>query len=294
VVIPILQSYLDESSDGKKEDIFCVGGFLANEQHWKAMQDAWLERLRVPDEIPYFRATACKGVHEPFFRLRQKYGSDAQNVADKLRADLESILLSHHWIGFGVGVVIADYREVWHAFPPARRLYRKDPVEAAFSQMFYEIARATKSAAPEHQVAFIIDDSTYSGKIADAFKALKIVNPSLAGTIATLAPLDDKVTPPLQMADLIVSIVKDVFLEWISKGKPKFAPLELKWHNHFQVIGRWDKEHMLTAIADTFGDSRFNAGQLPTRPSPEPTGADLKRKEKQRRKALIRSAGRTK
>lgn len=208
-----------------------------------------------------------------------------------MRADLELILLSSHWIGFGLGVLIRDYQEVWNAFPVARTLYREDPVEAAFSQMFFEIARATQKAAPDHQVAFIIDDSTYSGKIADAFKAVKIIHPSLASSMATLDPLDDKITPPLQMADLIASIVKDVFLEWLAQGKAEYAPLELKWHNHFEVIGKWDKEHMLTNIAETLIDPRYEARQFPQRPPPGPTKRDLKRKEKQRRKALIKSAG---
>jgi len=70
-MIPLLKAYLDESSDEKREDVFCVGAFLANEHYLKAMQDAWAERLKTPDEIPYFRATACKGVHEPFFKLRK-------------------------------------------------------------------------------------------------------------------------------------------------------------------------------------------------------------------------------
>jgi len=285
---PILQSYLDESSDGNKEDVFCVGGFLAHKQHWAEMQTAWLERLKIPDEIPYFRATSCKGTHEPFFKLRGRYGQYAQSAANKIRADLEAILLRYPWIGFGIGILMPDYRDVWNSIPSARRLYQEDAVEEAFSAVFYEVARATQKNAPTHQVAYIIDDSTYSGKIAEAFKAVKINHPVLANSMATLAPKDDKITPPLQMADLIASIVKDVFLEWLKNGKPQHVPLEEKWHNHFEVIGKWDKDYMLHNIEATLKDKRYEAGQLAARPVPEPTRRDMKREQKKMRRALVK------
>ena len=289
VSIPPLESYLDESSDQKKENIFCVGAILANNHHLKIMQDAWVECLKIPANIAYFRAAACKGIREPFFKLRDQYGRQARSVADKIRADLESILLSNHWIGFGIGIVISDYEDVWNSIPIARQIYQRDPVEAAFSQMFFEITRAVQENAPDHQVGFVVDDSTYSGQIAAVFKALKINHPSFSPSIATLTPMDDKITPPLQMADLIASIVKDVFIDWLSSGKPEHAPLELKWHNHFEIIGKWDKEHMLNSIAATLSDPRYSARELAERPVPAPTKAELRRREKQRRKALTKA-----
>lgn len=289
MIVPPLESYLDESSDEKRENIFCVGAILANKEHRTVMQDAWIERLKIPDDISYFRATACRGIRGPFFTLRDKYGPRARSVADKIRADLEDILLSNHWIGFGIGVVISEYEELWSSNPIARQIYQRDPVEAAFSQMFFEVTRAVQENAPDHQVSFIVDDSTYSGQIEEVFKALKINHPPFASSIATLTPLDDKINPPLQMADLIASIVKDVFIDWLDRGKPKYAPLELKWHNHFDIIGKWDRDHMLNSIAATLNDPRYSARELAERPVPQPTRAELRRREKQRRKALTKA-----
>jgi Protein of unknown function (DUF3800) len=283
-----LPSYLDESSDERRKDVLCVGAILVNEQHLKVMEGRWLDRLKNPDDIEYFRLSACKGVHEPFFKLREKYGDDAQAVADSIRRDLEAILLSSPWVGFGAGILIEDYAKVRNEVPAARYLYSEDPTEAAFSQMFGEVGWAAKRCAPECEVAFIIDESTYSGKIAEAFKATKMTNPEIADYAVTCAPKDDKKTPPLQMADLIAGIIKDVMLEWLSMGKPLYVPLEDKWHNHFEVIGKWDEGHMRTAIKKTLSDPRFIAGELPARPL-ELTARDLKRVEKKRRKALIQA-----
>jgi hypothetical protein len=285
-----LQSHIDESSDRKQENVFCVGGLLAHPQHLAAMQNAWLERLTSPDKIDYFRATECKRVDGVFFALRTKYGSRAQSVADKIRTDLEDILLSHPWIGFGIGVLIPEYREIWNSIPIARQFYRKDPTETAYAGLFLEIARAVQKNAPEYQVAYIIDDSTYSGMIAEAFKGLKINHPEVASAMATVAPQDDKLTPPLQMADLVASIVKDIFVEWLDIGKPEHVPLETKWLNHIELIGKWDKEHMLTSLADTLNDPRYGAGLLAQKPLPQPTKRELKHIEKVRRKALVKSA----
>jgi hypothetical protein len=199
LLVPLLQSYLDESSDEKKEHVFCVGAFLANEVHWKEMQGAWLNRLRVPDEIAYFRSTSCKSVNGPFFKLRAKYGSNAHSIANKIRADLEALLLSYSWLGFGIAIVISDYQEVLKTVPIAKRFYKQDPVEMAFGSMFYAIGRAVRAKARKYQVSYIIDDSTYSAKITDVFKAVKINHPVIAKSMATVVPLDDKTTVPLQI-----------------------------------------------------------------------------------------------
>jgi hypothetical protein len=286
----LLQAHIDESSDREQENVLCVGGILAHPQNLAAMQNAWAERLRVPDDIAYFRATDCRRVDGAFFKLRNKYGSGAHAAADKIRDDLEGILLSYSWIGFGIGVLIPDYREIWNSIPTGRRFYQEDPAEAAYAGMFFEIARAARKNAPDHQVAYIIDDSTYSGIISAAYDGLKINHPEVARAMATLAPKDDKLTPPLQMADLLASLVKDNFLQWLASGKPEHVPLEEKRHDHFELIGRWDKEHMLINMADTLNDPRYSAGILARKPLPQPTKQELKRREKFRRKALVKAA----
>jgi hypothetical protein len=228
--------------------------------------------------------------HYPFFALRQKYGSEAQNVVDKLRSDLEDILLSHLWYGFGIGILVHDYNEIRNTIQTARRIFRADPAETAYMQIFYQMTHAVQKTNPGYQVEFTIDDSTYSPQIIEAYKALKIIHPELVPNMGTILPRDDKVIPPLQMADLMANIVKDVFVEWLDEGKPEFANLEKKWHSHFAVVGKMDREHLLDTVAETLNDPRYAAGLFPERTS-KPNGTTLRRKEKQRRKALIKAAG---
>jgi hypothetical protein len=94
---PVLQSYLDESADEQRKNVFCVGGCLASDLNWTAIEKAWTGRLAA-DSIAYFRATDYKAVKGPFSKLRSKCGSlaVAMRVAEGIRADLERILLSFH------------------------------------------------------------------------------------------------------------------------------------------------------------------------------------------------------
>ena len=44
-LLPIVDCYLDESSDEKREQVFCVGGIIASAYHWTAIQNEWRKRL---------------------------------------------------------------------------------------------------------------------------------------------------------------------------------------------------------------------------------------------------------
>lgn len=287
LVIPMLPSYLDESSDEKRKDVFCVGVLLTDEKHLQEIQDAWVRRLKTPDDIEYFRTSCVKGVHKPFFKLRRKYGPTAQSVTNKIRADLEAILISSTWIGFGIGILVSEYQEAWNSTPIVRRFFEKDPVEAAYSSIMLEVARAVRKNAHGHRVAYFIDESTYSDKIIAAFKATKINHPVIAKSMATIAPLDDKITPPLQMADLVASVIKDVFLHWLKMGRPKDVPLDTRWRNNIHLIGTWDKECLIRNVNKTLNNKRYKAGLLAKRELAKPTGRDLKIAEKKRRRELI-------
>jgi len=197
-------------------------------------------------------------------------------------------LISHLWVGFGLCVLIPDYTEVWETNSDAKKLYEKDPTQAAYHQMFFEITKSAQSYSKDCKVSFIVDDSTYSGKLGEAFKATNIIHPDLANAMMTFAPLNDKATPALQMADLIASVYRKFFLERITKGK---ATVDLKWGNHLDLFGLWDKEHMLKTIAKNVKDPRYHLGLLPRRSIPGPAVTEIKRQEKQRRKNLTKTLG---
>jgi hypothetical protein len=270
VPIPTLKSYLDESSDEKQEHVFCVAACCATDKNWDGIQRRWLDRLQV-DNVKYFRASSCKAVSGPFFHLRRVHGSlaAARRVAERIRADLENILLTSAWAGFMLGVVIPDYKGVLAAYPVARAFFAGDPTEHAYSQVMYEVTRTIRRKAKNHAAAFVIDQSLYSDKVIAAYNAMRQNHPTVAKTAKTILPLDDKETASLQVADLLASVAKDTFIEWLKDPTQRYAPLPEKWRNHFERIGRWDKPHFLRSLTKTLESPRLKQDKLARRARPE-------------------------
>jgi len=255
-----------------------VAAVLAAEANWGMIDMAWSKRL-AEDAVPYFRATACRAVNGPFRSLRQKYGGleKAREAAARIRSDLEAILLSHHWIGFGIGVVVADYDEVLKQIPETGFFFAKDHTVAAYSQIFYEVARSVRKNAPEHAISFTIDDSSSRAKIEDAVRAMKIIHPVVGSSVTIVTAGDDKAVVPLQIADLLANIVKDTFLKWLADGRPRHVPLNPKWVDHFEAVGSWDAAHMLRSFGKTLRSPRFAKDRLPSPKLPQIPKSVIKR-----------------
>jgi hypothetical protein len=281
IKVPVFDSYLDESSDKHQEFVVCVASFLARERHWRHIQELWMDRL-AKDSVKYFSAKECQAVQGPFRHLRHIHGSlqAAKAVGAKIRSDLETISLSKpQWTGFCVGIIVPDYREVLLDYPIATRFFAGDPLEHAYAQVMYESMHTVRRKAKGNEVAFVIDNSNYSNHVLNAFNSMRENHPVIAKAAKTVLPLDDKETAPLQIADLLASIVKDGFLAWMKdRGKGRY-PLPEQWDTRFERVGTWDKEHMLRSLTRTLNSARFANDTLARRPQKEKkmTRGDIKR-----------------
>jgi len=280
----MVSAYLDESSDKRKQIVLSVGGIVAPDPFLQQIEGLWMDRLN-RDNVLYFRYSDCKGLHGSFFHFRKKFGDGAQQRANDVLADLESILLSVPWVGFGLGVIIKEYKGVLTEFPELSTIYMDDPIEAAYGQMMYEIARAVRKNAPGHEVSYIADKSSDYLKVAGAFLATKVNHPVIARTMTTVAPLDDKQTPPLQMADLIVGKIRESFAAWLLNPKRTLnEEWSDEWNSHIANVGIWNRAHMLRSARVTI--ARARSGRAAIRPLPKPSPTETKRREKARRKYL--------
>jgi hypothetical protein len=278
----MFDSYLDESSDKHQESVVCVASFLARERYWQHIQQLWIDRL-AKDGVKYFSAKECRAVQGPFRHLRRIHGSleAAKAVAAKIRSDLETILLSEpQWTGFCVGIIVQDYKEVLRDYPIAARFFARNPLEHAYAQVMYESTHTVRRKAKGNKVAFFIDDSTYSDQVINAFKSMRTNHPMIAKSAKDdVLPLDDKDTPPLQVADLLASIAREGFLAWMKDRSKGNYPLPEQWDARFERIGMWDKKHMLRSLARTHSSARFANDTLARRPPTEKkmTRGDIKR-----------------
>jgi hypothetical protein len=288
MISPLLTSYLDESADKERKEVLCVGGILINENILRHIQPAWDACLNTA-EIAYFSYSDCKGLNEEFFPYRDKYKDGAHDKAATALENFENILISAPWVGFGLAVISSDYAGVLRDRPAASVFFRESPTESAYGQIMCEIAREVRKNAKGHQVAYFIDDSSDYPKIADVFRSIKINQPVLGTTMVSVGPLDDKQTPALQMADLVVGMTRAAFMNWIARGRPNTPILEHKWWDHIEATWIWDRAHMLRNLRTTLNSSRLRKGTIAVRPLPEPSSAALRRQEKARRKKLVKA-----
>lgn len=286
--LPVVDSYSDESADEKCEQAFCIGAIIAGGHHWTPIQEEWKRRL---NGLDYFSTKDHRALGGPFQKLIRECGSlnAARKRADEIRADLEDVLLSVDWWGgFGVVVPIEDYRAIFHTSPFARHIY-KDlaiPTVPAYSQMMFQIAHTVRRETPgqEVAVAFYIDKSSEAEKIQNAHRAIKINHPTIGRSlVAPPVPLNDKLTPALQAADLLAGMVKDAALKWIADGRPRGGvAIDLKWRRHFaEPIGVFDSQQMLRSIEKTLGSKRFIAGKLPEQPQ------QISKRERKRQQRVL-------
>ncbi|OLB21856.1 MAG: hypothetical protein AUH15_08120 [Acidobacteriales bacterium 13_2_20CM_55_8] len=286
VPIPQVESFADESSDRHRKDVLCVAAFMAKEAHWRMMQAAWMERLKA-DNIKYFRMADSKSLHGRggFYRLREDYKprAAAHAVADKLRGDLVALLIkfANYWRGFCICLDVPDYKNVLREYPQAREFFADNPTMTAYGQAMYEVAftasRKTKGAT---KVAFVIDKASDSPQVMQQFERVAINQPLFKATAKTIIPLDDKDTPPLQMADLIAGTVKDHYLEWQRGGKVgKFFLNNDLDHCFERGIGIWDTKHMLRLLEKTLRSTRYAKGTLARITKPEQAMSKRERKK---------------
>lgn len=257
---------LDESADQKRERVFVAVAVGQRVPSWGDVEKQWMDRIG-RDNIKYFSSTECRALEGEFrkFKTNAYPPPTGREAATKIRSDLETIFLSSHLIGFATAIHMPEYLEVIKQYRAARIFFETDPHVYAYYSLMHQVTRVVRRKAKDCAVAFIYDESTYSEKVRDAFRALKQTHPVVSQSMATFAPLDDKVTPALQVADLVAHKIKDAVEQWFSRGGSHYIQLSKEWRQHIDFVGKVDRDYMLNCIYRTVASKRFTRGLLPVR-----------------------------
>lgn len=272
-VIPQFDCSVDESGDKHQQRSMCVAAFLASLSRWTQLEKRWLTTL-AKEGVKYFETTECKYVQGGFGHLKRKYGTleQAKLAARKLNAELTELLVGarESWVAFCICVDIPEYKEVLSEYPIARSFFSPRPIVSAYAQLMYEVAHVTRRETKgQSKVAFVIDLSSQAPLIMDEFRCLQENHPRFASTAKSVVPLDDKDTPPLQMADLLASLAREQFLVWQQGTKKRRFRLTGPLVGRFERIGVWDKNHMIRILQRTLTSPRYISGRLVPRIKPE-------------------------
>ena len=208
---------MDDSTDKKRERIFVVAGFLAfsddifeAERHWKARVNS--------GGLDYFRTNECHTLTGEFEKLVLKHGCDgARRIADELLADLWLIVKSADLFGFCFLGPIQDYNTV-QAEPYSEYVFERDPYVQAHHHLIYHVAAwvADRIKPKQEPIAFSFDEHNKAKLLMDRWNKQKEHYPKIAPYMGTMAPLDDRQSPAIQMGDLLANTTKRAFEDRIT------------------------------------------------------------------------------
>ena len=88
------------------------------------------------------------------------------------------------------------------------------PYRLAFQQILAECAKAMRLLGRNNLVTFAHDDGDDFPQLHAIYKNFKKKNPSLASVMADFVPLDDKLHPSLQAADVAASVTYRYAQAW--------------------------------------------------------------------------------
>jgi len=232
-VAMLYRSFIDDSADEKQEDVVTAGAVIAPHGEWEKIRREWNKRLRA-DGSAYFRSTDYYSLSKEFFRYRDldKYPKPKGSEAAKaLRDDLEAILKQSSAVGIGVAIPVKLYREFLAIVPGAIGKFGEDIFYSALQTLFIECARTVRDELPlgkngkENRIAFVCDDTSRAPIYSGAYADFKARNPQLAEMMLGLLHRDDKLTPPLQAADMMASLTKELAMPCLTDAVQMKKPL---------------------------------------------------------------------
>jgi hypothetical protein len=202
--------YIDDSAD-HKNTVFSVAGFVGESDVWFDVERHW-ERALKHAGVDYFRTTDCVNLlGGEFQRLADIHGlTTARVIADALLADLKQIIATSDIYAFSTAVLLEDYQQVLSEPDGAVVLYPDPYVFTHYQFIGVVLEEFLKSKRSEIR-AFLYDESSKTYLMQAGWEGFKKENPNWAKYAGTLAPLDDKVSIPIQIADLLAYTTTKVY-----------------------------------------------------------------------------------
>jgi hypothetical protein len=205
----MLRFAMDDSADAKREIVFAVAGILARPGDWLDFESRWDARVKAAG-VSYYRTYDCINLGGEFQKIADRYGLNyARTIADGLRADLKSMLRGFPCEVYCLGILMDDWRSVMGA---QHEGIDQDPYIPAHQALIGMVAgKIVKSLGKGSVIAFLCDEHYRAPILENSWRDFKAKNPSWAEVLDTIARLDDKKSPCIQVADLIAHATSTTF-----------------------------------------------------------------------------------
>jgi hypothetical protein len=241
---------LDDSADRKRRIVFSVAGLLGYPNEWFELERKWEQLVRGAG-LSYFRTADYMsmglGWGGEFDKLVAKHGlTTARVIADALVQDLKELIHGHKMAAFCLAILMPDFNEV---VSKLRRVpFHKDPYIYAHHQLIGLVAEEVLKMKAPPVIAVAYDGNSKSAELKRSWVPFKNANPTWGATLGTLAPLDDKLNPSIQIADLIAHTTTDTFRSRHKDPSAGIAELR-EWLPMLMRVAYVDKKYLRTVLA---------------------------------------------
>jgi hypothetical protein len=239
----VFQCFLDDSKDRDQSKVFVSAGFLGTIEYWSDLRVAWSRCLK-RHKLEYFKTSEYKMLREQFARFKTASypAPTGREKANEIRHSLLAIPRNLSGIkGIGCVIPVEDYAKVC-ARTEAKEFFETKPYRRALDGIFNEVCRAIEKLPGKHAVTFVHDDGEDFDELYHWYHAYKSVNPRHGKIMNGFERLDDKLHPPLQMADAIANFTQEKGIEWLENGR---QTLTSAWPFNVYHLGIWTEEYML-------------------------------------------------
>jgi hypothetical protein len=197
----MLQVYLDESDDGRRDHVYAIGGWLADMDVWSSFISKWHERITAERTLASFHMADCESGWGEF---REWPRERRQNLIK----DLIKLIVNADIRGFGAAVSMEDYQKVYSTLVSDLQrdlLGKGDPHLLVFMQTTLEICMSVNQLPAIEKVHFV-----YHRKPEIEHKTLRYFNVAQSDSelpfsvrMGTLSFSTKEDVLPLQAADII-------------------------------------------------------------------------------------------
>jgi hypothetical protein len=237
---------LDDSADRRREIVFSVAGFIGYPGPWFEIERKWEARVK-RDGISYWRTAEYISMKGEFRKLADRHGlTTARVIADALHKDLKALIHEHPLMAFCLAVLMPDFNEVVNE---SKRLhFNRDPYIFAHHQVIGLACKEVLRTKAKPVIAVTFDEHSKAANLQDSWLDFKEKNPLCATVLGTIAPLDDKTNPCIQIADLIAHTTTNAYRHGYKDQDAVRAKLK-EWLPRMQVCAFVDKKYLRRVIA---------------------------------------------
>jgi hypothetical protein len=243
----VYHCFLDDSKDQNQSKLMISAGFFGTREQWGSFRLGW-SRVLAKHGLNYFKSSEYNSLKEEFakFRTDAYPKPTGREAAQSIRSELQQVLRGHPGIrGVGVTVLLEEYKRTMDRPEAAGMLYT-NPYHAALVSVMFETVKIIRRLPGRNMVAFVHDGGNDFPELYTIYNAFRKANPRTAKFIGGFAPLDDKLHPPLQMADMVANYTLQLGCEALANNSLKAHLKEMR--ANINLLGLWTEHYILSAL----------------------------------------------